>query len=259
MNKIKDDHHAAFVLEYGEYEGTPYIVHEAGHYPSLVNENGARIDRKIAVVKTRNGYIVSAHLGYHNGMLRSVKAGFGDDFYSHFPRALEILNGEAEHLYAIWEDMLSDLSPYYPGVNREEYEQLCAEWGIAPQDDSKCLTWGRFEFPEYPLRDIPSLLLAQKRAIRIERDKEAIEVEKRKQREQEAQSLRKMPVVRTYTELTPRPTRSHRVVDGQLHQIISQKRKRLITEDDPSVLGSQFLGHEGEPLFEVTVEVRGAR
>jgi hypothetical protein len=253
MVKTAPDYHADAVIEVDDYQGTPVLIHAGGRYPSLVDDDGRKIDHYIDIAQFHDGYHVRACAGSHHGYEVSLSVGRAETIAAAknlYPIARAAVE-DAPHQHAEARALAAKLA--FGPLLRHEYEALAVEYGFEVQPDGDLSEWGDFSFPQYALADLPRRWCNQRRAFSYKREIEAA----REARTDGATivALRSCPVARTETKFLPGRVPVEWLQRGALYTVVKRAPRR-ISEDDPSIYGSHLLGHEGETGSLVTVEIR---
>lgn len=257
---VREDNHASTVIAVEEHQGFPVLIHEVGHYPSLLDEAGAKVERLIEVGRHSYGWTVKGVAGWRNGRLMSQRVGAAESLEearSLFDAAAQAIEA-APGLY----ERAGELARQYAHgpLSRAEYERLADQLGFGRRPDEDLSEWGDFSFPQYSLDKLPKLWIEQRRAYTFRTEKKArFEAMRQAQAAADqslAEVLRSRPVARVETKLVWYFPDEH-LQGGALYTVI-QREPHTITGDDPSIYGSYLLGHEGERGEIVTVEVRTA-
>lgn len=258
MITILQDHHQSAVIGLESYQGTPVLIHTAGRYPSILDDDGNQIDRYIDVVEAAGRYHVTGRVGYgYGGRLLALSVGSAEkldgarDLYPAAQQAIE--DAPAEYTKA--REISNRFAPWAGPLSRGEYEKIAHELGFTPLPDNKISIWGDFTFPQYTLDDLPRLLTHQRRAYTRDREIKQATADAAP-RQTSVATLRLHPVARRETRFVPTGLPDEFLHASKLHTVVSRTGRRVITEDDPAVHGSHLLGHEGETGEIIVLDIR---
>ena len=264
MVTIKQDNHASAVIEIGEYNNTPVLIHHGGRYPSLVNDEGVVIEKYIDVALYYDGYHVSARAepgadrqprGLHIDVAHTLEE--VADFY----HAAWMAIAEIPALYDKAAAVAKEFGRWNGPISRDTYEAIARDNKFDALSDAEisnnyAVEHGDFDWPSYTLEDCIKYWSQQRRWAALKKEGEDHKRKTHDATAAEMAGLRTKQASHTEKRLVPIGTPHETVSKRKLYTVVNREPHGIISEDDPSIYGSHLLGHEGERGEMVTFDVR---
>lgn len=194
MTRIKNDGHAAAVLQYFEHDGIPVVVFPEGRYPSVVDDDDGEDVPCVQVVLhwssiageiLYDGWRVAAAGCYVDGRQRRLDVTAGvcaatsspytaiDAAQDHLDAASAVLRSIDETYERAYARIREGTRYTEPFATREEYEAACTNLGVKALADVDCygVRHGAFSFPEYEPDHVLAMGLARLRLRALDAEK----------------------------------------------------------------------------------------